>query len=578
MVGMLVMVLLVERFVVRRDRDFSNTPHLNWRYAGRMAGLKSAKTEILCFGSSQTKFGVLSRVIEAETGRRTFNLAVCGGNAVSDYFLFRRALRAGTKPVAVVVDFPLMPLTPSDSDGLFGHLLVNQRLWPELLDVPNTLDLARKSKSAEFFARTLAARLLPAYKARFEIRSNILAALDGKDGSSYPVTYMLERNWWANRGACAFPRNPDFEAKHRWDLVRIPPQPDPRFRFVDRLTELYTKRFLTLAAENRIRVFWMVPPVCASHQEEKNRTGQDRRFTRFIRDTQARFPNVVVIDFRRSNYPAEAFFDLVHLNAQGARVLSAELASVVHQHLSTSAPDRLWILSPTYHPPGPLSEHLVEDIHESESVLKHATEIRAAPGKGKGKRGEAGGIGVRGLGVRSHLPGGIARVNEREHAADAVEEEDGRQGHEKNGETVRRDLAQDTASVRKTLEPPGSHRRRGLDEEERKLRAVKYGCCDSEHQFMEQGADEKYEDKSAGRIAAADGGSEDVSIEPVVDPIVVPTPEFGDGARQECVPDDRPRVETGQPFKAEQGEGQGFNRQHEGQQSRDVIEREVGSE
>jgi hypothetical protein len=375
------MILMVERYFVRHDRSFTEIANINWRYAKQMSGSAAARTEILCLGSSQTKFGLLPRVIEAETGKGAFNLAVCGAAAPTSYFVLRRALENGARPQAIVFDCPASPFDRSQPDEVETYLLRNRRRWPELLDLRDTLDLSMEAHDATFFARTVTCRLLPSYKARFEVRAKILAKLRGDKSETRQVFHLFKRNWQANGGTCSYPRNLKLEAEYRGDVVMTEPQPEPSSYQVNPLHKAYTRRLLDLAAAHGIRVFFVVPPILATRQQLKNQTGEDQHLTRFVSGIQARYPNLVVIDARRAGFPVEAFMDEVHLNGAGAASLSTEVATVIRRTLSDPAPERLWVTLSEYHPLAADRPVLYEDISQSTLALRaesRATEQASA--------------------------------------------------------------------------------------------------------------------------------------------------------------------------------------------------------
>ena len=95
LIGMLGLLLAVEKVVVRHDPDLTGIVPLNWRFARNKAVSEARKCEILCLGSSIVKFGICPSLIEAETGKPTFNLAMCGASLPANYFVLRRAIEAG---------------------------------------------------------------------------------------------------------------------------------------------------------------------------------------------------------------------------------------------------------------------------------------------------------------------------------------------------------------------------------------------------------------------------------------------------------------------------------------------------
>src|SRR5262249_51799500 len=93
----------------------------------------------------------------------------------------------------------------------------------------------------------------------------------------------------------------------------------------------YVRRFLALAEAHRIRVFWLIPPIHPVVQGVRDKLGRDGPFQRFIREEQARFPDLVVIDGRRSGYHPDLFVDSSHLNIEGTTTFSVDVADVVRR-------------------------------------------------------------------------------------------------------------------------------------------------------------------------------------------------------------------------------------------------------
>ena len=66
---MLALVAAVEWFWVCGNLNLINDQALSWKYASRQVWQKSPGCEILCFGDSMIKMGVLPRVVNQVTGR-----------------------------------------------------------------------------------------------------------------------------------------------------------------------------------------------------------------------------------------------------------------------------------------------------------------------------------------------------------------------------------------------------------------------------------------------------------------------------------------------------------------------------
>ena len=90
-IGMLGLVLAVELFVARHDREFTTIWAQAWKWSGRSASAREARESgVLCFGDSLVLHGVLPNVIAARLHRKAYNLAVFKGQAPASYFLLRQ--------------------------------------------------------------------------------------------------------------------------------------------------------------------------------------------------------------------------------------------------------------------------------------------------------------------------------------------------------------------------------------------------------------------------------------------------------------------------------------------------------
>jgi hypothetical protein len=337
LVGMLGLVLLVESLVERRAVNITPWGTWAWRISGQAAREQAPGCDFLCFGDSLTKVGILPHVLEDRLGQRAYNLSVCGAQAPASYFLLRRALAAGARPSAVVVDY--LP------NMLAGGPRDYARHWPELLTLRECLDLSLAAHDASFFASATLGILLPSARARHDIRINILQALRGQGSHLRQSTLDYWQNWNANAGGQATSKNP----LYRGDI-------DPKVQrnflshiwWCNRVNAAYIRRFLALAEHHGIHVYWLLPPIAPVVQNERNRTGSDEEHTRYVRGFQEQFPNLTVIDGRRSQYDHTVFFDPIHLDREGACTLTAEIADIISRTTSEGARASRWVHLPPF--------------------------------------------------------------------------------------------------------------------------------------------------------------------------------------------------------------------------------------
>ncbi len=329
--GMVGLVLAIEGNLARHDLDFTAPWHWDWRVIGKAATRpdRVKGRDVLLFGDSLLKFGVMPRVIQRHSGKTAYNFALHTGQTSSSYFMLRRTLDAGATPSAIVLD-----LTPH---MLMHEPQINKHLWPELLTSRESFDLARSMRDPSFFATITLASVLPSYKERFEIRANLMAALQGQSVSRRHEIPMYRRNWKVNDGAQLMSDSPAPAIDPvGWANILYPRwNPHP-------VNVAYLDRFLALAASKQIPVYWLLPPIVPSVQARTEETGFDAAYSGFVRDVQARFPGVIVVNARHSGFAPDLFMDGAHLNRRGALKLSAALAEVLREPVRTAESSR-WV-------------------------------------------------------------------------------------------------------------------------------------------------------------------------------------------------------------------------------------------
>jgi hypothetical protein len=171
--------------------------------------------------------------------------------------------------------------------------------------------------------------------------------------------------------------NPEFEAAHRGETVKSPPRAPAAANQVSSPTSAptrYGRRFLDLAATHGIQVFYLLPPAPPHVQEMRNQSGEDSENTRLAHELLDYYPGLVVIDGRHSDYPPEAFFDDVHLNALGVSALSLDVASVLDRYFQQPDCRHVWVTLPPYRAANPDSQ--LHKLDESVLALRAAAARR----------------------------------------------------------------------------------------------------------------------------------------------------------------------------------------------------------
>jgi hypothetical protein len=351
----IVWIVLIERLIAAHDMELATHTVWDWRQAGKAAVSQGAAAEIVCFGDSQMK-EVVPQIVERGTGRSTYNLALLGGQAPASYILLRRALEAGARPRAVLVEFMPALLTKGAS--------YNTRQWPELLTPFECIEVAWTSRDATFFAATMLGRALPSYRGRFEVRDAIAAALGGEDKSTRELNRACRRQWALNRGAQILSN----EWANRQDPSAWYQANCTTGWTLEPLNAKYVRKLLDLADDRNIPVFWLLPPIHPEAQDRCDRGGYDAAVERFVGKALARYPNLVVLDARRSGYGPAIFTDIVHLNRKGSCALSEAVASAIASRLNSKIDAARWVALPMYHE-SPTSVP-IEDLGESLTIAK----------------------------------------------------------------------------------------------------------------------------------------------------------------------------------------------------------------
>lgn len=360
LVAMLALVAGVEAYVARHAIEYTGSGPWSWRVAEDAARREAPGREVLCLGDSLVKLGIAPAVVSGRSGKSSYNLALCAAQAPATYFMLRRALDAGARPSAVVVDFSPFLLS--------GGPRYNLRQWVEFLRPGEAAALAWRARDAGFFAEAMLGRLVPTIRARSEIRTNILAALFDSSFSLRSHTLPHWRNWNVNLGCELAPADHDAPPALRPEDHRM--LLTGKF-WCNPLNEAYIRDFLALAASRGVRVYWLLPPAAPAVQEERDRSGADDRYTRFVARLQAAFPALVVLDARRSGYEAGRFIDPIHLDARGAAALSDDLGVVLGAGVPAG---NRWVELPRYR--ARPADPALEDLDRSRIALGFPGERR----------------------------------------------------------------------------------------------------------------------------------------------------------------------------------------------------------
>ncbi len=363
LIGMIGLVIAIECTVSHFgsvDLCRSHRP-LSWRKSYESVAGSEAKADILCFGDSLVKLGVLPRVIEESLGLSAYNLAVLAGQPASSFFLFRQVLESGHRPRAVIVDFsaPLLTLP----------LRTNLEGWAELANCRDAIELALEAGDPAL-GIAIASRWLVPGRSRHALVRPAFTVGQERDlqvgGGQDPRVF--ERNWRQNRGAQVAPRHfipiegalpkPPNEGDYRW-------RPKP-------VHAAYVARFLNLARSHAIPVFWVLPPVVADRRGRLESSGLAAAYDAFVMSFATAFSGVTILDGKNLEWDRTAFRDPIHLNRDGAVAFSLAVARALARRLGREDEAGLprWV---TLDAPAEFSAHpwvrLLEDLDESRRAL-----------------------------------------------------------------------------------------------------------------------------------------------------------------------------------------------------------------
>lgn len=312
LLGMLALLWGIEGFVSRSP--WTGSLGWSWRSAREMAD-SVQNCRVLLFGDSQVKVGIQADRLEQQLGASVINLAVLRAHPAASAMLLRRALDAGARPEAVVLDaFPGI---------LTDHPRMNGAEWVELLDTRGWVELLQDAPDPQLVARALGHWLVPSVDARWSIRPVIAAALAGQPDPSRLLVERQER--LPRRGSIAvrasglplreaLPALPAGAGK-KSDWWKVRPENLKALR-----------RFCALAQAQGIRVYWLWPTQSPATQARREALHLDDPFEAMVRRLQSEFPNLTVLDVRRAGLGATDFYDPGHLNHQGAEALTDAVA------------------------------------------------------------------------------------------------------------------------------------------------------------------------------------------------------------------------------------------------------------
>ncbi|MDG3002997.1 hypothetical protein [Paludisphaera mucosa] len=330
--GMIAMVFAIERFAIRDIPLYPEPGGRSWNHSSTGIARKTAGRDVVYFGDSLVKNEVLPKIVEEQSGKSGYNLALHSGSAPSSYYLLRRMVDSGVRPSSVLVDFEksMLEIGPASPTRPFP--------WSELLTPSEAFQLAWQAGDPALFADILVKRTLRSARIRLEIRNSIMFALGGEVDREREITYANWRNFNRNEGAFVLDKNPAYqdtpilsgfaETPAKWNC--------------DPVNAVYVRKFLRLAAQIEARVYLLLPPISPGSQSIHDHWGLEPPYVEFVRGLQDHYPNVVVLDARRMGFKSDVFYDWCHLDRDGVVVLSERIGAAIRETWDQKTASR-WI-------------------------------------------------------------------------------------------------------------------------------------------------------------------------------------------------------------------------------------------
>jgi hypothetical protein len=352
LLGMLALVAIAEWTIARGSR-FKTDKAASWAYAAHEVRRQSKHAEVVFLGDSMVKFGLLPRIVESHTGWRAFNLAVFDGPPLASLTIFEQLLTQGGRPRAIVVNFMPHQLERALLDPKHANV------WFQLMSLPKAWDHARRLGAYELLLGQPLVSNWPSVAIREEWRASLLASFEGRQRSTEGMIRVYQHNWMANLGAHVltardtpgtFEKTNDELFSARWHARPM--------------NLAVVRRFLDLARQHAVQVHWLISPMHPDAQARLEEIGVLPRYLALLNEIICAHPELVVLDGRGLGLGANDFVDAVHLDREGAVVLSQACAEA----LRASTPASRWIALRTVSREQPNVP--IEDIGESRLAVR----------------------------------------------------------------------------------------------------------------------------------------------------------------------------------------------------------------
>ena len=346
-----------------RIRGSSDRVSSSWLAAGRAASGPEAGAEILCFGDSLIKLGILPRVLENRLGRSSHNLAVLGGQAPTSYFLLRRVLEQGHRPRALIIDFSPL-LLAMDSR-------VNLDRWAKLPGGFERLELLWRARD-------------PCWRHRWRSRLGSLRGRTGRrpigpragerSGSRRASYHDLGRPTGFRAKLAVEPRgtgrSPAFRSHRGGPAETVSGK--PMEMAAQSCACLLRRTFLEPGRRSSSSRYWVLTPAMSAWLERNDEVGTIDAYRQFVRNNVARFSGLIVLDVQGVDWDRSAFRDPIHLNRDGAVRLTLSVAESIVRCTDRSANGPRWLELDGNSDRSPNQfQDLLEDLDQSRRAVDH---------------------------------------------------------------------------------------------------------------------------------------------------------------------------------------------------------------
>jgi hypothetical protein len=240
---------------------------------------------------------------------------------------------------------------------------VNLEWWTRLLPARERLELARCAGDPGLAVSLILHGLMTSLSNRDAFRKALgFAAFEREERLTGDDVRALLRNWDLNRGAQVAPRP---FVPIRGSLPRPPDRPGWRWQ-PHPAHAYFVERFLSLAQDRRIPVYWVIPPAEAAWLDRNDRAGTVAAYRQYVHDQLSRFPVLTVLDLQRAGWDRRWFRDPIHVNRDGAIRLSLAVAEAIARTRGGQDSHERWVeMDGAGSVPAQAFQALLEDLDQS---------------------------------------------------------------------------------------------------------------------------------------------------------------------------------------------------------------------